>query len=291
MKKVFAMVMCLAIILCFSACNTSGTGVSVTTSSETSAGETSLLSQSTTSTSKNTKKTSKTSAQNKTTPATKNSSTATKSSTTKPLSSTTTSGSKSTSTSPTTTTTTTTTIDTVKNNNEQVKKVLQKVLTHEQNFTFKSLVFDEVTEENLEKFTFPSEDFWKNTFLPQAYMFVDFDSDNVEELLIIDMWLQFFLILRYENNAVFGYILTNIDLQNIKTDGTFLTRMYYTEPPTTAISKVSFEGLNCQVTNLAYKDESKNEYRLNEKPAEKEAVLTYFDDWNKNTTKLTWTML
>ncbi len=275
MKKMFAVLLCLTTVFCFSACSTSGTGVGVTTSSDKTAGETSLLSQSPTSTSQNTKKTSKTTVQNKTTPATKNSSTATTSS-----------GNKSPSSSPTTTTTTT--IDTVKNNNEQVKKVLQKVLTHEQNFTFKCLVFDKVTEENLEKFTFPSEDSWRNTFLPQAYMFIDFDSDNVEELLIIDMRLQFFLILRYENNAVFGYILENMDVQNIKTDGTFLTKIY---KGYTAISKVSFDGLNCQVTHLAYKDEVENEYRLNEKPAEKEAVLTYFDDWNKNTTKHTWIML
>ncbi len=102
MKKALTVLLCLTTVLCFSACSTSGTGVGVTTSSDTSAGETSLLSQSPTSTSKNKKKTSKTTTQQQTTPATKNSSTATKSSTTKPLSSTTTSGSKSTATTTTT---------------------------------------------------------------------------------------------------------------------------------------------------------------------------------------------
>ena len=95
MKKVFAVLLCLTTVFCFSACNTSGTGVGVTTSSDKTAGETSLLSQSPTSTSQKAKKTSKTTTQRKTTPATKNSSSATKSSTTKTTSSTT-SGNKST---------------------------------------------------------------------------------------------------------------------------------------------------------------------------------------------------
>ncbi len=97
MKKALTVLLCLTTVFCFSACSTSGTGVGVTTSSDTTAGETSLLSQSPTSTSQNTKKTSKTSAQNKTTPATKNSSSAAKTS-----ASSTTSGSKSTATTTTT---------------------------------------------------------------------------------------------------------------------------------------------------------------------------------------------
>ena len=88
MKKVFAVLLCLSTVLCFTACSTSGTGAGVTTSSETTAGETSLLSQSPTSTSKNTKKTSKTTTQKQTTPATKNSSTAAKTTPAKKTSST-----------------------------------------------------------------------------------------------------------------------------------------------------------------------------------------------------------
>ena len=40
---------------------------------------------------------------------------------------------------------------------EKAKEMLQKVLNREQTFSFKSLVFDKITEEDLDRFSFPSE--------------------------------------------------------------------------------------------------------------------------------------
>lgn len=104
-------------------------------------------------------------------------------------------------------------------------------------------------------------------------------------MVIVDATLKFFLILRYDNENVNGYILENISLQDIKTDGSFLTVRYNSY---TAISRVSFEELDCVVTNLAYKDDSANTYQLNQKSATKDEVEKYFDDWNENTTKISW---
>ena len=169
--------------------------------------------------------------------------------------------------------------------NSEAKEILQKVLDKEQNFTLKSLVFDKVTEENLEKFSFPTVDNAINTFLPKGYAYVDFDLDGIEELLIVDVRLKFFLILRYNNGNVNGYILENISLQEIKTDGSFLIVRYNSY---TAVSRVSFDGLDCEVSNLAYKDVSANTYQLNQKSATRDEVEKYFDDWNENTTKISW---
>ena len=174
--------------------------------------------------------------------------------------------------------------NTEKQNNE-ARELLQKVLEKEQSFTFKSLVFDKVTEESLEKFSFPTEVSAINRFAPLGYSYIDFDSDGIEELLIVDVELQFFLILKYDDGNVNGYILDDMSLQGIKTDGSFLTVRYDSY---TAISRVSFEGLNCEVSYLAYKGDSTNTYQLKGKPATKEEVESYFDEWNENTTKISW---
>ena len=169
--------------------------------------------------------------------------------------------------------------------NSEAKELLQKVLDNEQNFSYKCLVFDKVTEENLKEFRFHTVYRALNPFVPQGYAYIDFDSDGIDELVIVDATLEYFLILRYDNENVNGYILENISLQDIKTDGSFLTVRYNSY---TAISRVSFYGLDCVVTNLVYKNDSTNIYQLNEKSATKDEVEKYFDDWNENTTKISW---
>ena len=169
--------------------------------------------------------------------------------------------------------------------NSEAKELLQKVLDKEQNFSYKCLVFDKVTEESLNKFKFHTEYSALNPFVPYEYAYVDFDSDGIEELVIVDAMLKFFLILRYDNGNVNGYILENISLQDIKTDGSFLTVIHNRY---TAVSRVSFDGLHCAVTNLAYKNDSANTYQLNQKSATRDEVERYFDDWNEDTIKISW---
>lgn len=178
--------------------------------------------------------------------------------------------------------------------NKEAKEILNKVLNKEQDFIFKSLVFDKVTEENLEKFSFSTVSNAINAFIPQSYAFVDFNSDGIEELLMVEVTLKFFLILRYDSEKVYGYIIENISLQDIKTDGSFLTlgnvynEDYKVVGTRNTISRVEFDGTECKISNLAYKDDSSNIYKLNEKSAEKEETEKYFDDWNNNTIKIDW---
>ena len=184
----------------------------------------------------------------------------------------------------------------IEKQNAKAKEALQKVLNKEQNFTFKSLVFDKVTEENLEKFSFPTQGNAMNSFLPQGYIYVDFDSDGIDELLIVDMTLHFFLILRYDDENVNGYILQSLSLQGIKTDGSFLDIWYsHTEDQQLstgyAVSRVEFDGLDCTVIQLAYKEDATDTYQLKGKPARKAEVDKYFDDWNANTTKMDWVII
>jgi len=168
---------------------------------------------------------------------------------------------------------------------ENPREALEKVLNKEASFTYK-WTFGTVTEQNLEKFTFNTEGVALYAFLPVAYTYVDFDSDGVEELLVSDMGLHFFLILRYDNGKVNGYILERLSAQNIKTDGSFVIS-WYKGPE--SVNRIQFDGVEYELTELACKDETENTYELNGKAATKAEVESYIADWKSSGTNITWT--
>ena len=169
--------------------------------------------------------------------------------------------------------------------NDEAKTVLTKVLNKEENFTVHNVYVDKTTEENLEKFRYPTYSNALNIFVPAHYTFADFDADGIEELLIIDAYLSDFLFLRYDNGKVYGYVHKKISIQDVKTDGSFMTFDY---DGYKAISRISFSGSSYKITNRAYLDDSENKYLLEEKPVQKSEVEEYFENWNKNTTKVSW---
>ena len=169
--------------------------------------------------------------------------------------------------------------------NDEAKTVLTKVLNKEENFTVHNVYVDKTTEENLEKFRYPTYSNALNIFVPAHYTFADFDADGIEELLIIDTYRSDFLFLRYDNGKVYGYVHKKISIQDVKTDGSFMRFDYY---GCKAISRISFSGSSYKITNQAYFDDSENKYLLDEKPVQKSEVEEYFENWNKNTTKVSW---
>ncbi len=64
----------------------------------------------------------------------------------------------------------------------------------------------------------------EDEFIPDKYTFVDMDSDGVEELIVsASPELYDYLILRTENNKIYGYSFEYNGLQNLKKDGSFRT--------------------------------------------------------------------
>lgn len=169
--------------------------------------------------------------------------------------------------------------------NNEAKSVLTKVLNNEENFTVHNVYINKTTEENLEKFRYPTYSNALNIFVPAYYTFADFDSDGIEELLIIDSLISDFLFLKYDDGKVYGYVHKKISIQDVKTDGSFMTFDYNGYK---AISRISFSGSSYEITNQAYFDDSKNEYLLDDKSAQKKEVEEYFNSWNNNTTKVSW---
>ncbi|MBQ8203818.1 MAG: hypothetical protein IJZ75_06015 [Clostridia bacterium] len=176
----------------------------------------------------------------------------------------------------------------VQKQNEEAREALMEVFNKERSFLIKNEYTGKTTEESLEKYRFPTEYSAVNAFVPDGYTFVDFDGDGIEEMMIISAELKFFLVLRYEETAIRGYIIERISIQTVKTDGTF-SFWQYTDMDYNTVCKVSFDGEDHNISYLALINGEKDEYLLNDKPEQREKIEEYISDWEKNTTRSEWT--
>lgn len=179
--------------------------------------------------------------------------------------------------------------DTKDFSNEEAKAYLQKVLEKEENFTYKYLVWETVTTANLEKFNFNTVATALHSFLPDMYAYVDLDLDGIDELLITNLAGWQCLVLRYDGEKATGYTIEH--LSSVKTDGTISIGEILDDNKAGSISKISFDGLDYEITDLAYRDASENLYQLDQKPASKDEVENYFDNWTESTTGVSWTKI
>ena len=183
----------------------------------------------------------------------------------------------------------------VEQQNEVAKAAFQEVLENKRNFSYKCLVFDKVTEESLKKFNFKTIDNAFNSFNPHGYAYLDFDQDGVDEMLIYDMGLSYFLILKHDGEKVNGYILDdNIDLKNVKTNGTFITVTYNFDENYKItgnnynVCEVEFDGLDYSINHLAFQNQDDNIYKIDNKNSTKDEVEAYINNWKNNTTQIEW---
>ena len=163
---------------------------------------------------------------------------------------------------------------------------MQKVLENEQTFTTQTTVFsDKTTEQTLEKYHFQTIDNAYYSFVPEQYAFVDMDNDNIDELVILDVKITYYLVLHYENEKVYGYNIGARSLIDLRTDGSFLTS---SGAGINSIGNMCFDGIECKVINKALANDNDQEYFIDGKKTDQKTSKKYFDDWNENTTKISW---
>jgi len=122
---------------------------------------------------------------------------------------------------------------------------------------------------------------------------LDMDGDNIPEVIIgltVNDEPQFYEVLHYSNNTVYGYLLTNRVLGDLKNDGTFI---FSGGAADTGVGKLKFDSDDFSIDILGYSKSSQGEtdltvsYFIANKTVEKE----YFDVFlNKQTekTSVTW---
>ena len=170
--------------------------------------------------------------------------------------------------------------------NQEAKEILTKVLQYKQTFTAKtSVISDKTTEQTLDKYHFQTVDNAYDVFVPEQYAFVDMDNDNIDELVIFDSMMNYYLVLHYENEKVNGYRIDVRSLIDLRTDGSFMTN---SAAGINSISNMCFDGSECKVIDKALANDYDQEYFIDGKKTDQKTSKKYFDDWYENTTKISW---
>ena len=113
---------------------------------------------------------------------------------------------------------------------------------------------------------------------PTEYVFVDFDEDETNEMVInISADYGAYLVLHCNGLDVYGYEFGVRALQALKTDGSFMgsngaASNYY--------CRLTFEDNKANVTYTAIKDSTMNRFELNGKECSIEELNEYINDWN-----------
>ena len=157
------------------------------------------------------------------------------------------------------------------NQNDEAREALQRVLENEQTFTAQT------TEYTLEKYHFQINDNAYYVFFPEQYAFVDMDNDNIDELVILDSMMNYYLVLHYENEKVNGYRIDVRSLIDLRTDGSFMTS---SAAGINSIGNMCFDGSECKVINKALANDYDQEYFIDGKKTDQKTSKKYFDDWN-----------
>lgn len=172
------------------------------------------------------------------------------------------------------------------NQNAEAKEALQRVLENEQTFIAETRLFaDETAECTLDKYHFQTYDNAHYVFVPEQYAFVDMDNDNTDELVILDAIMNYYLVLRYENQKVNGYRIDARSLIDLRTDGSF---MISGGAGVNSIGNMCFEDGECKVVNKAFANDYDREYFIDDKQTDQTTFKEYFDDWYENTTAVSW---
>lgn len=113
---------------------------------------------------------------------------------------------------------------------------------------------------------------------PVEYVFVDFDEDKTDEMVInISSDYGGYLVLHCNGLDVYGYEFGVRALQALKTDGSFMgsngaASNYY--------CRLTFDDNKANVTYTAIKDSTMNQFELNGKECSIEELNEYINDWN-----------
>ena len=176
--------------------------------------------------------------------------------------------------------------NTAEKQTDEVREVLQRVLEKEQTFTSKtSMVSDAITEQTLDQYHFqtPADAYY--AFVPAQYAFVDMDNDHIDELVILDAKMTYYLVLRYEGQTVYGYNIGARSLVDLRTDGSFMTS---SAAGINSIGTMCFDGSECKVIDKVFANDNQQEYYIDGQTTDQETAKKYFDDWDKNTDRISW---
>ena len=159
-------------------------------------------------------------------------------------------------------TNTTTNSNTTQNTSTDTKQLLLNVMNNKQKF---------IDEDNNEVYFKDFKIVENQTAKVDKYAFVDMDKDGTEELVIYTTSdYGAYVILHYENNKVYGYMIGVRSLENLKTDGSFM-----------GSSGANSNEYSYSIKTEAVYDGTDKIYKINNEKVSEKEIKEYVENWNK----------
>ena len=163
------------------------------------------------------------------------------------------------------------------NNATNTTQLLLNVMNNKQKF---------INEDNKEVFLKDFKIVENQTAKVDKYAFVDMDKDGTEELVIYTTSdYGAYLILHYENNIIYGYMIGVRSLENLKTDGSF---MGSNGANSSEYSRMTFNKNKYAIKTEAVYDETNKVYEIDNTSVSEKQIKEYVENWNKKE-NVSWT--
>ena len=163
-------------------------------------------------------------------------------------------------------------VETLKSENtsNSTKQLLLNVMNNKQKF---------LDEYNKEVFFKDFKIVENQTAKVDKYAFVDMDKDGTEELVIYTTSdYGAYVILHYENNKVYGYMIGVRSLENLKTDGSF---MGSSGANSSEYSRMTFNKNSYSIKTEAVYDATNKVYEIDNTSVSEKQIKEYVENWNK----------
>ena len=166
---------------------------------------------------------------------------------------------------------TNTTTDTTSNSSKtDTNQLLLDVMNNEEKF---------INKDNKEVYLKDFKIVEEQTAKVDKYAFVDMDKDGIEELVIYTTSdYGAYVILHYENNKVYGYMIGVRSLENLKTDGSF---MGSSGANSNEYSRMTFNKNSYSIKTEAVYDGTDKIYKINNEKVSEKEIKEYVENWNK----------
>lgn len=167
-------------------------------------------------------------------------------------------------------TNTTSTSNTAQDTTNDTNQILLNVMNNKQKF---------IQEDNKEVYLKDFKIVENQTAQVDKYTFVDMDKDGTEELVIYTTSdYGAYIILHYENNKVYGYMIGVRSLENLKTDGSFMAS---SGANSTEYLRITFNKNTYTMETEAIYDETNKNYKINNETVSETKIKEYVTNWNK----------
>ena len=163
------------------------------------------------------------------------------------------------------------------NSQINIKQLLLDVMDNKQKF---------IDEDNQEVFLKDFKIIENQTAEVDKYSFVDLDKDDIEELIIYTTSdYGAYVILHYEDNKIYGYMIEIRSLENLKTDGSF---MGSSGANSIEYLRMTFNKNSYTFKTEAVYDDTNKVYKINDINVSEAEIKEYTENWNKKE-NVSWT--